>query len=139
MKKPSTGRVIGVAAGFCVSFGATFWLLSIHSEMHGTANRLGSVGALLCTLGALLWFWVLGFVYVIHNRNWSHRAWRYAGIAFVVPASMLFFSQVRPSAIINLLLCLATIAPYLTRKVAFPEMSDEEAAAGETTPPMFPK
>src|SRR5271170_609710 len=139
MKKPSTGRVIGVAAGFCVSFGATFWLLSIHSEMHGTANRLGLTAALVCTFGALLFSWAVGFAYVVHLMNWSPRACRYAGQAFVLPGSLLFLSHARPISIMDFLLCQWALANYIARKTGFPEMSDEEAAAPEPLPTMFPK
>jgi hypothetical protein len=138
MKEPTTGRVIGVAVGFCVSFGATFWLLSISSEIHGT-NRIGLLSAIVCTFGALLFSWAVGFAYVVHGLSGSYRAWRYAGLAFLVPGSLLFLSHARPMSIMELLLYQAAIASYIARKVGFPEMSDEEAAAREPLPTMFPK
>jgi biotin transporter BioY len=138
VKEPSTGRVIGVVVGFCVSFGATFWLLSICSETHGT-NRLGLLSAIVCTFGALLYFWAMGFAYVVHELNWSYRACRYAGCACFVPGSLRFLSHARPRAIMDFLLCQAALASYIARKVGFPEMSDEETAAPEPLPTMFPK
>lgn len=139
MKSPSIGRVIGVAAGFCVSFGATFWLLSINSQILSTANRIGLISALVCTLGATLFFWAVGFAYVVHELNWSHIACRYTGLAFLIPGSLLILSNPRPMSVTGLLLGQGVLASYLARRIAFPELSDEEAAAPEPRPTMFPK
>jgi hypothetical protein len=139
MKKPSTWRVIGVVAGFCVSFGALFWLVSISQEIHGINNRLGLFCAFVCTYSASLFLWAEGFAYLVHVLNWSHRASRFAGMAFFLPGSLLFLSHARPMSTVALLSTQMAGTSYIARKIGFPEMSDEEAAAPEPLPTMFPK
>jgi hypothetical protein len=139
MKKPSAWRMIRVAAGFCVSFGATFWLLSIRPEIYGIGNLVGLCSAFVCTFGALLYFWAAGSAFVIHKMGWTYRACRSVGFVFALPGSALFLSHARPMSIANFLLCQVTLTSYIARKIAFPDMSDEEAAAREPLPTMFPK
>lgn len=139
MKEPTTGRAIGVVVGFCVSFGATFWLLSIRHDIYGIGNLIGLFSAFACTFYASLFFWVVGFAYMVHKLNWSHKACRYAGVAFLLPGSLLIFSNPRPITVASLILCQGMVAGYLARKIAFPQLSDEEAAAPEPLPTMFPK
>ena len=139
MNRPSIGRRTGVAAGFCVSLGAAFWLLSISSGIVGITNRIGFMSAVVCTFGALLFFWALGFACVVHAFNWSHRACRLAGVAFMVPGSLLYLSHARPGSVMGLVVCQAALTSYLARRIAFPELSDDEAAAPDPLPSMFPK
>jgi hypothetical protein len=139
MKEPSAGRVTGVAAGVCVSFAATFWLLSIISETSGIMNRVGLLSAFVCAFGALMFFWAACSAYLIHKRGWSYRACRYVGFVFLLPGSVLFLSHARPLSIANFLLFQVVTTSYICRKIAFPEISDEQAAALEPLPTMFPK
>jgi hypothetical protein len=139
MKAPSTGRVIGIAAGVCVSFAATFWLLSIISETSGIMNRVGLLCAFVCTFGLLLFLWAAGSAYVIRMRGWSYRACRYVGFAFLLPGSALFFTHGRALSIANFLTVQIMLSSYICRRIAFPEISDEEAAAPDPLPTMFPK
>jgi|SRR5579863_7014919 hypothetical protein len=139
MKKPSIWRVIGVVAGFCVSFGATFWTIAISPEIHGIGNRIGLTSAFASALGASLFFWAVGFAYIARELNWSHRACRYAGAAFLLPGSLIILTNSRPMTVASILVCQAAITSYIARKIGFPEMSDEEAAGPEPLPTMFPK
>jgi hypothetical protein len=76
MKAPSMGRVIGVVAGLCISFWATFSLLSFVPHIVGVMNRIGIVCAYLCSFSLLVFFWAAGSAYVIHKVGWSCRACR---------------------------------------------------------------
>lgn len=139
MKAPSAGRVIGVAAGLCISFWASFWLLSFISYTHGVMNRIGLLCAFLCSFGLVVFFWAAGSAYVINKLGWSYGACRYAGVAFLLPGSVLFFSHVSALSIANFLTVQIVLSGYICRRMAFPEISDEEAAALEPPPTMFPK
>jgi hypothetical protein len=139
MKAPSTGRVIGVAVGLCVSFLATFSLLSILTRTSGVMNRVGLLCAFFCTFGLLLFFWAAGSAYVIHMRGWSYRACRYVGFAFLLPGSVLFFSHVHALSIANFLTVQIVLSGYICRRIAFPEISDEQVFGPEPLPTMFPK
>ena len=139
MKAPSTGRVIGVAAGVCVSLWALFWLLSVPAGTFDVGDRLGFMCAVACADAALGFLWALGFAYIVRTQNWSYRACRLAGICLLVPGSLLFLNHGRALLIANFLLLQISVTSYLCRRIAFPEMSDEEAAAPEPPPTMFPK
>jgi hypothetical protein len=139
MKAPSIGRVIGVAVGLCISFWATFSLLPFISQADGAMNRVGLVCAFVCTFGLLVFFWAAGCAYVIHKLGWSYRACRYVGFAFLVPGSLLFLSHGRALSIANFLTFQIVLSGYICRRIAFPEISDEQAVAPEPLPTMFPK
>jgi hypothetical protein len=139
MKAPSTGSAIGVTFGLCVSFAATFSLLSFVSHTSGVMNRVGLLCAFLCSFGLVMFFWAAGSAYVIHNLGWSYRACRYVGFAFLVPGSVLFLSQGRALSVANVLTFQIVLSSDICRRIAFPEMSDEEATAPEPLPTMFPK
>jgi hypothetical protein len=106
--------------------------------MHETANRLGFAGALRCTLRRFSSFGV-GFTYILHLLNWSHRPCRYAGQDFLLPGSLQFLSHTRPISIMNFLLCQWVLASDIARKIGFPEMTDEEATGPEWLLMMFRK
>ena len=139
MKAASTGRAIGVALGLCISFWATFSLLSIISGTSGIMNRVGLLSAFLCTFGLMLFFWAAGSAYVIHKLGWSYRACRYAGFAFLLPGSVLFLSHGRAISIANFLTFQILLSGYICRRIAFPEISDEQVSGPEPLPTMFPK
>jgi hypothetical protein len=139
MQRPSTGRVIGVAAGVCVSFGALFWLLSVHAGTLEAGDSLGLICAIFCADAALSFCWALGFAYIVRKQNWSYRACRYAGVCLLVPGSLLFLKHGRAISTANFLLLQIALTSYICRRIAFPEISDEEAAALEPPPTMFPK
>jgi hypothetical protein len=139
MQRPSIGRVIGVVAGICVSFGALFWLLSIHPRTLDVGDRLGFMCAIVCADAALSFFWALGFAYIIREQHWSYRACRYAGVWLLLPGSLLFLNHGRAMSTANFLVLQMATTSYICRRIAFPEISDEEAAALEPPPTMFPK
>ncbi len=139
MKAASIHRVIGVAAGLCVSFVATFWLLSILSETSGIMNRLGLMSAFFCAFGALMFFWAAGSACVIQKMGWTYRACRYVGFAFLVPGSALFLSHGRAISIAYFLTVQITLSAYICRRLVFPKISDEQIFGPEPLPTMFPK
>lgn len=139
MKAPSIARVIGVAVGLCVSFWATFSLLSFIPHIVGVMNRTGVLCAYLCSFGSLMFFWAAGSAYVIHKMRWSYRALRYVGFAFLLPGSALFLSHGRAISIANFLTIQITLSSYICRRIAFPEISDEQVFGPEPLPTMFPK
>jgi phage shock protein PspC (stress-responsive transcriptional regulator) len=139
MRTPSTRRVIGVAAGLCVSFCATFSLLSFIRYTPGVMNRVGLLCAFACSIGLLVFFWAAGSAHVIHRMGWSYRSCRYVGFAFLLPGSALFLSHGRALTIANFLTVQIVLSGYICRRIAFPEISDEQAAGPEPLPTMFPK
>ncbi|MGB7753508.1 MAG: hypothetical protein WCF88_18280 [Candidatus Acidiferrales bacterium] len=139
MKALSTRRVIGGLIGLCVSFWATFSLLSILTYTSGVMNRVGLLCAFMCAFGLVLFFWAADSAYVIIKMGWSFRACRYAGWAFLVPGSALFLSHGHAMSIINFLTVQIIFSGYICRRIAFPEISDEKVFGPEPLPTMFPK
>lgn len=139
MKKPSTWRVVGVAAGVFVAFGALFWLLSIRSGPLDLIDRAGLICATLSAAATLDFFWAVGFAFIAHKQKWSYRACRFAGICLLMPGSLLFLNHARPLPMFNFLVLQSLPTSYICRKLAFPEISDEDAAAPDPLPTMFPK
>jgi hypothetical protein len=139
MNAPSTRRVIGVAVGLCISFLATFSLLPLITRTSGVMNRVGLLSALVCTFGLVLCFWAAGAAYVIHKMSWPYRACRHVGWAFLVPGSALFLSHGRAISIANFLTVQIVLSGFICRRIAFPEISDEQAMAPAPLPTMFPK
>jgi hypothetical protein len=139
MKEPSITLRIGVAAGFCISFGATFWLLSFESDSSSMASRIGFASAFVCCFGTLIFSWASAYAYLVRKQNWSYRACRYAGLAFMAPASLLFLAHPRTSTITEFVILQAALTSYFCRRIAFPALSDEDAAALPPLPTMFPK
>lgn len=139
MKAPSTRKAIGVAVGLCISFWASFSLLSVLTHTSGVLNRSGLLCAFLCSFGLLVFFWTAGSAYVIRKAGWTYRACRYVGFAFLLPGSALFWSHAHPLSVANFLTVQVVLSGYVCRKIAFPEISDDEAVALELPPTMFPK
>jgi hypothetical protein len=139
MRPPSISRMIGVAVGLCGSFLASFSLLSFLTYTPGVMNRVGLLCAFMCTFGLVLYFWATGSAYVIHKMRWSYRACRYVGWAFLLPGSALFLSHGRAISIANFLTVQIVLSSFICRRIAFPELSDEQAMAPEPLPTMFPK
>jgi hypothetical protein len=102
-------------------------------------NRVGLLCVFVCTFGLLLYFWAAGSTYVIHKMGWSYRACRYVGWAFLLPGSALFLSHARAISIANFLTVQIVLSTFICRRIAFPEISDEQALAPEPLPTMFPK
>jgi hypothetical protein len=63
-----------------------------------------------------------------------------AGLLFAIPGSLLFFLSNAPTSIAPAFLVpFMTLGGYLSRKLAYPELSDEEASALEPPLSLFPK
>jgi hypothetical protein len=140
MKEPSVSRKIAVIAGFFVSFAAALWLLSFQPHSFDVIPRIGLVSAVLCSLAILVFCWSASVAYFARKRKWSPRACYMAGLSFVGPMVLLQLLGHSQSRIVMFLTTWSIFWPsYLTRKLAYPELTDEEAAAPEPPLSLFPK
>jgi hypothetical protein len=87
----------------------------------------------------LLLFWAARSADVIRKLGWSHRACRYTGLAFLLPGSALFSSRARAISVAKFLAMQIIFSAYISRRIALPEISDEQALAPEPLAKMFAK
>jgi hypothetical protein len=146
MQEPPFSRKVQVVAGFFVSFAGLFWLLSLPYKPHEILPRLGFIAATICTGGSLMFFSAASFAYVVRKRKWSGRACKWAGLLFAVPGTFLIFAGaflIFPGApffsVGAMLFCLTPLTGPVCRRLAFPELTDEQASALELPPSLFPK
>jgi uncharacterized membrane protein len=139
MQEPPFSRKVLVVAGFFVSFAGLFWVLSCPHKSPEILPRLGFVAAMMSTGGAVMFFCAASFAYVVRKRKWSPRSCRWAGLLFGVPAAFLMLTSARFFSVGGLLICLMSFTGYICRRLAFPELTDEQAYAPEPPPSLFPK
>jgi hypothetical protein len=140
MTELSTGRKIGVIGGLFVSGLALSWLFSMPVKPPQVFPRLGFVCAIFCAMGLFIFCWSASVAYVARKRNWSPRVCHLAGLLFVIPGGLLIFFSSSPSLSgPAFLVPWMTFGGYLCRKLAYPELSDEEASAPEPPLSLFPK
>jgi hypothetical protein len=139
MQEPPFSRKVQVVAGFFVSFAGLFWLLSLPYKPHEILPRLGFVAAMICAGGSLMFFCAASFAYAIRKRKWSPRSCRWAGLLFAVPAALLMFTSGQFFSASGLLLCMMVLTGPVCRRLAFPELTDEQAYAPEPPLSLFPK
>jgi hypothetical protein len=140
MREPSVTRKIITIAGILVSFIACVWLPSLPVYSHDVLPRLGFMAALVGNLGILIYCWSAMLAYIGTRRKWSPRLCYTSGFSFLIPAILLVCLAGRSADALAGLLSMPTLwMGYLSRKLVYPEMSDEEANAPEPPLSLFPK
>jgi hypothetical protein len=139
MQEPPFSRKVQVVTGFFVSFAGLFWLLSLPYKPHEILPRLEFIAATICAAGSLIFFCAASFAYAIRKRKWSPRSCRWAGLLFAVPGAFLLFTSAQFFSAGGVLIGLASLTGYVCRRLAFPELTDEQAYAPEPPPSLFPK
>jgi hypothetical protein len=139
MQEPSFSRKVLVVAGFFVSFAGLFWLLSLPYKPHEILPRLGFMAATTCTAGSLIFSWAAFFAHVVRKRKWSPRSCIWAGLLFAVPGVFLLFTNAQFFSVGGVLIGLVSLTGYICRRLAFPELTDEQASAPEPPPSLFPE
>jgi len=130
--------VIGPAAGFV-------WLVALPEKpsLSQIIPRLGLIAAIFSCLWLTTLCWAACFAYVSRKRNWSPRGCVLAGVPFVVAGALFFFlGDSQSFYVAGSLLCLQSLfATNIARRLAFPDLTAEQAAAPAPIPPpsLFPK
>jgi hypothetical protein len=134
-------RKIGAFAAVMISWWAFYWLISLLPLRHDVLFRIGFVCAVSCALGGLAFFWGVLLSYVARWRKWSPRKCHIAGLSILIPLGIL--SPLVPTAhfvvIFDWAAGLALISGRICRKLAHPELTDEQAYAPEPPLTLFPK
>jgi|SRR5580704_3739187 hypothetical protein len=138
MEEPSRIRKGLVLAGLIFSFVGLCWLLP--NKPYGFLPRIGYISAVLSTLGGFGSCSAATFAYFARKLSWSPRACHLAGLVFLIPAGYFWISDpAHFMSICALLLCPAGLTGYASRHLAYPQLTDEEFAALQPPPTLFPK
>jgi hypothetical protein len=128
--------------GFTVSLIATIWSGLSLSGSPRFLNHLGSFCAGLCIEGSLIFFWSAIYAYFARKWRWSPMACHLAGVPFVVAGLLLLFFAGTDRMRYFGAFCLAAnsaLVGYVCRRLAFPHLTDEQAAAPPRPLSLFPK
>ncbi len=130
MREPSLSLKLTAVAGLLVGGSGALWL-ALSGGAGGLIPRVGFVCAGLCATACSIVSWAAIFAYVIRKMNWPPKSCVFAGLCLAVPGWLVLILSNSPHALSlgSLLLTAATFAIYICRKLAFPEMTDEQAAA----------
>jgi hypothetical protein len=141
VKEPTSSQKVGVVAGVLVGGSALLWILSLQSRPPDFTGRLGLTSALLCASAVFAIAWAAIVAYAAHTRDWAPRTCYLAGglSLFLIGGLYYFFGDPPFRMAGPFLVALANFAGYFTRKLAYPELTDEQATAVHPPPTMFPK
>ena len=146
MQEPTVGRWALNVAGFFVSLAGFLWFVSTPYRPPEILPRLGFLAAGFCAAGALIFFWAASFAYLARNRKWSPRSCIWAGLLFAVPGACLsiagaFIDSTSPRflSVGGLLFLMLFPTGNICRRLAYPELTDEQAYAPGPPPSLFPR
>jgi hypothetical protein len=141
VNEPTSSQKASVLGGLLVGGSALAWILSLHTKPPDVIGRLGLLSALLCASAVFGISWAAIVAYAAHMRDWAPRTCYLAGaLSLILVSGVYFFFGELPFRMAGpFLLSLSTFAGYITRKLAYPELTDEQATALPPPPTMFPK
>ena len=140
VKEPTSRQKVGVVAGLLAGASGLIWIMSLHKP----ADMIGRVGmacALLCVAAVFAASWGAIVAHVAQMRDWSPRSsYRASVFSLFVLGSLGFFLGNAPfRSAPGFLIMLGYFGGYITCKLAFPEITLEEAMAPPPPLSLFPK
>jgi len=138
VKTSSIGVKFAVAAGFFMSGAALYWLVTSPPKPRELLFRIGYVSAVFCVLAVLNFCWAAFVADLALRRDWSPRTCLRAGIPLGI--AMLVWGTVDSRFwLLAPLVGLNNLAGFFARRLAYPDLTDEEAAAPEPPLSLFQK
>lgn len=139
MSGPSWRKVL-IVAWFFVSLSGFLWLVLAPSKPLALLSRLGFVSAVLSAFWSMAFCWALLLAYLVRKRGWSPRVCATAGLPFIISGLVFFLGDTTRSwGISTLLVTQGSLVGYLCRRLAYPEITDQQAAALEPPLSLFSK
>jgi hypothetical protein len=139
MKKPSVTGTILILLGVVVSLGSLLWLLSFQAHSGQILARLGLLSAMVCSVGMLVLCWGASVALLARWRKWSPRTCYLAGSLSLLLLPAAFLMLLDGSRFSALLIVPSSLAGYVCRKLAHPELTEEQATALEPPLSLFPR
>ena len=139
MSKSVLMRLAGWIGGLLVSYVACFGILALHLPIFPLTSRLGLVCALVCSVGANIYFWARILAPVAKKRGWSLRDCQLAGLLVIVPGTILFLARGLDLGTINVLIQEALWTGMLCARFVYPNFLSLGPYERDTPITMFPK
>jgi hypothetical protein len=137
MKQPS--RITLAVAGIAISFIGLRWLLLARTHSDDVLTRLSLASAFLCCLAVLVIAWAMPCASFARFRKWSPRtSYAFGALTFLLPA-MLVMYLAGPDRFAVIMIAPASFCGFVSRKLAFPELTDDELNAPEPPLSLLPK
>ena len=139
MKEPSIGTKLVVASGFFMSAGALYWLVASPPRPRELLFRIGYVSAVFCAVAVLSFCWAAFVADLALKRGWSPRTCIKAGVPLCILVLVWGFVDSRFWLLVPLVGLINVVAGFFARRIAYPNLTDEEAAAPESPLSLFQK
>jgi hypothetical protein len=141
MREPSFGEKILVLLGIVMSAAGFVWCVTTPDKPPAVFLRLCLNAAGLSCLWLFTLCWATFFAYVVRKIDWSPRACAFVGIPIFVAGVTLVVISSSPHFFFvgDILITQAVFAGFVTRRLAFPELTGEQIAASLAPLSLFPK
>jgi len=141
MLEPLISRKAPLLAGLVVSNCGLFWIMTLPYKLTTIFSRIGMFSALICVMGAVVFFWAAIFAYAVRKWSWLPRSCELAGLILWIPAFYFCFLSNTPGSwsIGAMLVAQSPITGYVCRRIAFPQLTNEQVSATQPPPSLFPK
>jgi len=139
MKEPSIGTKLVVASGFFMSAGALYWLVASPPRPRELLFRIGYVSAVFCAVAVLSFCWAAFVADLALKRGWSPRTCIKAGVPLCILVLVWGLVDSRFWLLVPLVGLINLLAGFFARRIAYPNLTDEEAAAPESPLSLFQK
>jgi hypothetical protein len=139
MKEPSIGVKLAVFAGFFMSGGALYWLVASPPRTREILFRIGYVSAVFCALAVLSFCWAAFVADLALKRGWSPRTCIRAGVPLCILVILWGAVDSRFWLLAPLVGLINILAGFFARRIAYPNLTHEEAAAPEPPLSLFQK
>jgi hypothetical protein len=136
--RESLGRWLELAVGLVVSVSALVWLMTLQAPREGI-SRIGFISALWCVGLAVAYCEAVILAFVMRNRRLPARYCTLAALRFAITGLAISWTFIRLLPDGMMLTTLGFIASNLTRRLAYPNLTEEQVFAPEPTPTLFPR
>jgi hypothetical protein len=138
MSKSGLLRLAGWIGGLLVSYGASFGILALRLPSFPIPSRLGLLCALICSVGANVFFWARILALVAKKRNWCPRNCQLAGLLVIIPGTILFLAGDVTGAM-NVMLQEVLWTGMLCTRFVYPNSASSGPFERDTPITLFPK
>ena len=122
-----------------MSAGALYWLVASPPRPRELLFRIGYVSAVFCVLAVLSFCWAAFVADLALQRGWSPRTCIKAGGPLCILVIVWGFVDSRFWLVAPLVGLINLLAGFFARRIAYPDLTAEEAAAPEPPLSLFQK
>lgn len=120
MSKSGLMRIGAWVGGLLVSYVACFEILVLPLHTFSMASRLGLLCALVCSVGANVYYWAGILSTVAKKRGWSARGCQKAGLLVIIPGTILYLARGFDVGTTNVLIQDAIWTGFFCARLVYP-------------------